>query len=239
MFAKRMKEEKPIHLPEFLYPLMQGYDSVAFDIDLEIGGNDQTFNMLAGRTLQRKYNDKEKFVIATTLIVNPATGKKIMSKSEGNYVSLRDNAQNMFGKIMALPDEVIMQMFVDCTRLSMQIIGEMALLNPRDQKIALAKEIVKMYHGVAAAEKAEKNFVAVFSNKEIPNNIQEITVEPEALLAEAFVSAGIVQSKTEFSTLVGQGAITNLDTGEKVSDIRGQAKSATYRIGKHRFLKIK
>ena len=241
MFNKRMKENKPIHLHEFLYPLMQGYDSVALDVDVEIGGNDQTFNMLTGRILQRKYNNKEKFVIATTLLENPDTGKKLMSKSEGNYVGLNDDPKNMFGKIMALPDSAIRQMFVDCTRLPISIIDKIlgANPNPRDQKLSLAKEIVSMYHGVKEAEKAEKYFTSVFSDKKIPNDMPEYTrTGNESYLPDAFLSAGMIQSKTEFITLMRQGAITNLDTGEKITGIHPEVRPGNYKIGSHRFLRI-
>lgn len=242
MFANRQKQEKPIHLPEFLYPLLQGYDSVVLDVDIEIGGNDQTFNMLAGRTLQRKYNNREKFVIATTLLVNPKTGKKLMSKSEGDYVSLQDDPKNMFGKIMALPDEVIRQMFVDCTRLPLSHIDEIlsARVNPRDQKLVLAKEIVSMYHGAQTAAKAEKYFVDTFSSKKMSDDTGEFAVAQDTLLSDLLLAEGFVQSKSEFSRLVKDGAVTKIMPEEKqITDIFEKASEGGFQIGKHRFLKIK
>lgn len=175
MFEKRIAGGIPVYLNEFLYPLLQGYDSVAMDVDIEIGGTDQTFNMLAGRTLQKHFHKKEKFVIATTLLEHPVTKKKIMSKSEGNYIALNDSPQDMFGKTMALPDEkMITQMFVDCTYVPMAEIAKIAEDmvtggNPRDAKVRLAKEIVRLYHGDAEADKAEQYFVETFSKGQIPD----------------------------------------------------------------------
>ncbi len=119
-FEKRLKEQKPLYVHEFFYPLMQGYDSVALKADVEIGGTDQTFNMLAGRTLVKAYQNREKIVVTTTLLENPVTGEKLMSKSLGTGIGLDENATDMFGKTMALPDEAIIQCFIDCTYLSME-----------------------------------------------------------------------------------------------------------------------
>lgn len=242
MFSKRMKENKPIHIHEFLYPLMQGYDSVALDVDVEIGGNDQTFNMLTGRILQKKYHNKEKFVIATTLLANSKTGKKLMSKSEGNYVGLQDDPKNMFGKIMALPDEAVRQVFVDCTRLPISTIDKIlgANPNPRDQKLTLAKEIVSMYHGAKEGEKAEESFVSTFSKKELPDDLEEISANAGALLSDALLSSGIIKSKSEFSRLAQDGAVSKISPEErKITDIFEKASEGVFKIGKHRFLKIK
>ncbi len=242
MFANRIKEEKPIRIHEFLYPLMQGYDSVALDVDIEIGGNDQTFNMLTGRILQKKYNNKEKFVIATTLLTNPLTGKKLMSKSEGGYVSLKDLPRDMFGKIMALPDEVIRQMFVDCTKLSMHRIEEILNIstNPRDQKLILAEEIVSMYHGKSAADKAKQYFIDTFSSKKISEDVPEIICDPGSLLSDMLLSAKIIDSKSGFTRLIRDGAVSKVAPEEKkIEDIFAKAEEGTYKIGKHRFIKIK
>ena len=148
MFEKRLKEEKPIYLHEFFYPLMQGYDSVALDVDIEMCGSDQKFNALAGRTLLKKYKNKEKFVFITTLLENPKTGEKMMSKSLGTGVFIDWDANKMFGSIMAQPDENMNQLFIDTTFLSLEEIDEvMKSENPRDAKMKLAWEIVKIYHG--------------------------------------------------------------------------------------------
>ena len=159
MFENRIKAEKPIYLHEFLYPLMQGQDSVAMDVDGEIGGNDQTFNMLAGRTLQKQIHKKEKFVITNTLLVDPS-GKK-MGKSEGNMIAMTDSAKDMFGKIMSWPDEMIAQGFRLCTDKEEKEITDMEKAmrsgeNPMQFKKALARDIVAWLIGKKDAEEAEK-----------------------------------------------------------------------------------
>lgn len=244
MFEKRMHEGKPVHLHEFLYPLTQGYDSVAMDVDVEVGGTDQTFNMLAGRILQRKLNGREKLVISTTLLENPKTGSKLMSKSEGNYVALDDAPADMYGKVMALPDETIPQMFTDCTAVSLEEITEIEKelangANPRDAKMQLAREIVSLYHGEEKAHEAEKQFVEVFRRGGVPDDVQTVRAEKGAGLADILLENKIVSSKTEWRRLVGDGAIADAYTGEPVSDPYTMvAKSMTVRVGKKRFISI-
>jgi tyrosyl-tRNA synthetase len=244
MFQKRISENKPVFLHEFFYPLMQGYDSVALDVDLEIGGNDQTFNMLAGRTLQKAYNNKEKYVMSTTLLVNPKTGKKLMNKSEGVVVGLDDEHHDMFGKIMSLPDEALIPVFIDCTYVSLEEISKIKESlekgeNPRDVKIRLAKEIVTIYHDAEKAEKAEENFIATFKKGRIPEDIQEIKVEKGSALSSAVVSNKIVPSNTEFRRLITAGAISDMKTGEKITDPNFKIESEiVLKIGKKTFVKI-
>ncbi len=244
MFEKRMAENKPIHLHEFLYPLMQGYDSVELDVDAEVGGNDQTFNMLAGRTLQRKMHNKEKFVIATTLLVNPKTGQKLMSKSLGGYISLQDSPNDMFGKVMALPDEVIISVFIDCTLLSLEEIENIKKdldkgLNPRDAKIRLGKELVGLYYDVEDADRAEKNFTETFSKKGISDDATEITISSGEKLIEVILKAKLVASKTEARRLFDEGAISEIGK-DKITDINSEVqRDMDLKIGKHRFLKVR
>ena len=243
MFQKRMKDGKPIHLHEFLYPLMQGYDSVVMDVDAEVGGNDQLFNMMAGRTLQKKYNNKDKFVITTTLLFNPKTGKKLMSKSEGGYIALSDSPEEMFGKTMALPDETIPQVFTDCTTLSLGEIEQVKKEiergdNPRDIKMRLAYEIVSLYHGVKKADKARNNFVSVFQKRDIPEEVVIITAKSADATA-ALVENKIVASKSELRRLISAGAITHLEAKNKVTDIDYlNNHNGTYKIGSRRFVRI-
>jgi len=244
MFQKRMEEKKPIYLHEFLYPLMQGYDSVVLDVDLEIGGNDQTFNMLAGRTLQKIYNNKEKFVLPTTLLINPKTGKKLMNKSEGNVVGLDDEPVDMFGKIMSLPDEAIIPIFIDCTYISLEDIEKIKSelaggANPKDLKVRLAKEIVTIYHSKEDADKAEEGFANTFKDGGLPEKIDEAKATAGELLSEISVKAGVVKSKGEFRRLVLEGAVSIQETGEKITDPNAVYKNTiTLKIGKRRFLKI-
>jgi tyrosyl-tRNA synthetase len=241
MFEKRMEEGKPIHLHEFLYPLLQGYDSVALDVDIEMGGSDQIFNMLAGRTLQKAFHTKEKFVIATTLLENPLTGKKLMSKSEGGFVALNDVPNDMFGKIMALPDEVIRSVFIDCTYLSLEEIeAVLKSENPRDTKLRLGREIVTIYHGEEAARAAEEYFVATFSKHEIPTDIREVKLSGEMSLLDFLVQEGFAASKAEARRKVEQGGV-EID-GEKVLDwgiiLTKQEKPAIIKCGKKDFARV-
>lgn len=203
----------PVFLHEFMYPLMQGWDSVMLDVDVEIGGTDQTFNMLAGRTLQRKYNNREKFVISTTLLENPKTGKKLMSKSEGGYIALNDAPEDMFGKVMALPDEVVRAVFKDCTFVPMEEVDalvESALsgeVNPRDIKMRLGEEIVKIYYGEKAAEDARAHFTRVFQEHSAPEEMDEVEVAGGTALVDVLVNTKLATSKTNARQLIEQGGV--------------------------------
>ena len=224
---------------------MQGYDSVALDVDIEIGGNDQTFNMLAGRTLQKKINNKEKFVIATTLLINPKTGKKLMSKSEGGVVGLKDDPKEMFGKIMALPDEVLPQMFYDCTFLSgEEIKKELQRIedggNPRDTKCRLAEEVVSIYHGAEMARKSKEVFFSTFSKGVVLEEVFEEIESKNENLSDALVSSGVLKSKAEWKRLIDSGAVFSFDAEEKITDLFYKTKTGEkIKIGKKKFIKIK
>ncbi len=242
MFSKRMNEGKPIFIHEFMYPLMQGYDSVAMDVDGEIGGNDQTFNMLQGRNLMKTLKNKEKFVI-TTKLLEDSTGTK-MGKTEGNMVALSDTAEEMYGKVMSWTDGLIIPGFELCTDVTMKEIEDIAAdmakgVNPRDLKMRLAKEIVTIYHGVKKAEQAGTSFTNTFQKSEIPTDIPEVKVGGGTLLVDVFLANKLISSKTEYRRLVDEGAITNLDTDKKIDSHTAVAVSAVYRIGKKRFCKIK
>ncbi len=212
MFEKRLREEKPIYVHEFFYPLMQGYDSVAMDVDMELCGNDQKFNALAGRTLQKKYNNKEKFVFITTLLVNPVTGEKMMSKSLGTGIFLDCSANDMFGKVMSQADENIYQLFVDCTFVSMEEIKiiksklDKGEVNPRDLKVDLAYEIVKIYHGEEKAKEAKNYFISTFSKKEMPDEMPEMKPENYDLLS-ILIEAKLSISKSEARRVIDQGGV--------------------------------
>jgi tyrosyl-tRNA synthetase len=244
MFEKRMKENRPIYLHEFFYPLMQGYDSVAMDVDMELCGNDQKFNALMGRTLLKRMKNKEKFVFITTLLENPITKEKMMSKSLGTGVFLDETSDNMFGKIMSQADENIPQLFIDCTYFGMEEINKIKsdlksnIVNPKDLKIKLSYEIVKIYHGEKKAKEAQENWENTFSKKEIPNDVEEIVAGEQDLLVDVLLTKKLVSSKNDFRRLVEEGAITNLDINEKVSINTEKVKNGVYRIGKKRFCKI-
>ena len=225
MFEKRISSGKPLYLHELFYPLMQGYDSVAMDVDMEMCGNDQKFNALAGRTLLKKLKNKEKFVFITNLLENPTTKQKMMSKSLGTGVFLDFDSNKMFGALMSQPDENMKQLFVDCTWIDLNEIEEIIKLHPKEAKMRLAREIVKIYHGEDKAGEAEEFFEKTFSKREIPTDIKITKASKDESLAEIMVRVGVVASKSEFTRLEKAGAIEELENG-------------VYRIGKHRFLKI-
>lgn len=247
MFEKRHKEGKPIYIHEFLYPLLQGYDSVAMNVDGEIGGNDQTFNMLIGRDLAKNILGKEKFVLTTKLLTDPS-GKK-MGKTEGNMISLDQSAEEMFGKVMSWTDELIIPGFELCTSVSSLDMEFMRTNlahnkdNPRDLKVRLAKNIVETYHGTAAADEAEKNFFNTFKKGELPENVDEVSVPRSSLLVDILMQKGLVESKTEFRRLIKDGAISPVGKTEDASvviDLNYRIESdADLRIGKKRFIRIK
>lgn len=240
MFDTRLKGGKPIYLHEFLYPLMVAYDSLVLDVDIELGGNDQTFNMLGGRTLQKNVSGKNKFVVATTLLENPNTGKKLMSKSEGGYVSLQDKPSDMYGKIMALPDEVIIPLFIDATWISLKQIDGLktrVMSGPKELKMELAREIVTIYHDKEIALATEKDFQQTFSGGGVPEDIEEVSARSGELLVDLLVFRGIVSSRGDFKRLQKEGAI-KID-GERIDDIQTKLeKDVTVKIGKRRFVKV-
>ncbi len=243
MFEKRILEGKPIYIHEFMYPLMQGYDSVAMDVDGEIGGNDQTFNMLAGRTLMKSMKEKEKFVISMKLLEDNS-GKK-MGKTEGNMVSLIDAPNEMFGKVMSWADGLIVPGFELCTNVPMEEIErienelEKGIGNPRDSKLKLAYKIVKIFHGDKKAKEAEDNFINTFQKGEMPEDMEEYKAVGGEELVNIALSKGIVKSKSEWRRLIDEGAITHVDGDMKIDDPHYKISTGgTFKIGKRRFIKI-
>lgn len=244
MFQRRIKAGRDIHVHEFLYPIFQAYDSLTMDIDLEIGGNDQIFNMLAGRTLMKKMKNKEKFVLATKLLVDP-TGKK-MGKTEGNIINLDESPKEMFGKIMAWPDSVIITGFELCTDLSKEKIKEIAQniknkkLNPRDAKAGLAKAIVKFYHGEKAAIGAQKEFDSIFKEKKLPTKIPEAKITDKSLnILSLLLKTKLVPSKSEAKRLILQKGVKI--NGEVQTDWKKTIKikkGQIVKVGKRKFVKL-
>lgn len=245
MFQKRLAEEKPIFLHEFLYPLAQAYDSVVMDVDLEIGGNDQMFNMMCGRDLQKAINGRDKFVLTMKLLADN-NGKK-MGKSEGNAFFLDDPATDMYGKVMSWTDDVLPSAFELCTFMEMteveKILNELKS-RPRDLKMRLAYEITKINHGKELALKAQDYFIKTVQNKEIPNEIEERKVGQEEMnILDLLVFLEMANSKSEARRLVEQGGIkigkdVNLQI---VSDIKSEIKIENNLIiqrGKRQFIKI-
>ena len=217
MFQVRIQSGKPLYLHEMFYPLMQGYDSVAMDVDIEMCGMDQKFNALAGRTLLKKIKNKEKFVFITTLLENPKTGEKMMSKSLGTGVFLDFDADKMYGALMAQPDENMKQLFIDCTWLELKEIDEILKNeNPRDSKMRLAFEITKIYHGKELAKNAEDNFIQTFQKREIPSEILKFNVRKGATIVDVLVESKLVKSKSEARRAISQGSIKV--NGKKISE---------------------
>jgi tyrosyl-tRNA synthetase len=240
MFQKRMQEEKPVYLHEFLYPLMQGYDSVAMDIDGEVGGNDQTFNMLAGRDLMKDLKNKEKFVLTTKLLTD-SSGKK-MGKSEGNMVALSDAPDDMFGKVMSWADDMIVRGFELCTRVPMDEIDDMAKdmksgSNPRDFKMRLAYEVVRTFLGDKAAKEGEQYFQTVFQEKSRPQDIPELKPSAGDIIT-VLVESKICKSKSEARQVIAQGGVKI--NNNKVILINEKVKSGdVVQKGSRFFVKIK
>lgn len=209
MFQRRIEKEKPIYLNEFMYPMMQGYDSVAMNVDGEVGGNDQTFNMLTGRTLMKALSNKEKFVLTTQLLVDDS-GKK-MGKSEGNAISLSDGPEDMFGKVMSWSDDMIERGFELATRVSMDDIKKYmkeieAGKNPIDIKLILAKEVVRTFLGNEAMEKGFEYFKRVVQKKSLPKEIEEVVVDNDNII-DVLNEIGAVSSKSEGRRMIKQGAV--------------------------------
>jgi tyrosyl-tRNA synthetase len=239
---RRLKEGKRVSVRELLYPLMQGYDSVKVRADVEIGGTDQRFNLLAGRDIQRFY-DQEPQDILTNPLIEGLDGRK-MSSSFGNTVNLFDTSDDMFGKIMSLKDDFIIKYFTLLTRIDMLTISEYEKslntgTNPRNIKIKLAHEIVTMYHKLDVADLAQSNWEKVFSEKKVPETMQEIKAEKGAILIDILVAYGLVKSKTNARRLFEDGAIRNLSDDSKITNLQTKViRPLVLKIGKKTFVKI-
>jgi tyrosyl-tRNA synthetase len=234
MFEKRLQEGKPIALHEFLYPLMVGYDSVVLDVDAELGGSDQEFNMLAGRHLQKVQGKRDKFVL-TTKLIEGTDGRK-MSKTYNNCVYIEDEPSDMYGKIMSVKDELVKTYFEAATGVPLSRVEEILSGHPKDAKMQLAREIVSMYHGEDAAQKAEENFTSAFSKGEVPDDVQEAKLAGG--IRATLIAAEVLKSNAEFARLAEAGAIKIAGSEEKITDPMAAPAGKTLRIGKHRFVKI-
>jgi len=233
-------EEKPIYLHEFLYPVMQGYDSVAMDVDGEIGGNDQTFNMLAGRTLMKSLKNKEKFVIAGKLLTDNS-GKK-MGKSEGNMIAFADTPEDMFGKIMNWTDSMIVSGFEICTRIPMSEVEQVkkdleAGVNPRDAKFKLAYEITKTFLGVEAAKLGQEHFEKVIQIKDRPDEIPELKPTSYNII-EVLVESGLSTGKSDARRAIEQGGVKVNDEKIEAFDYDTKPEDVIQK-GKRFFVKVK
>jgi tyrosyl-tRNA synthetase len=244
-FFNRYKKGVPIGLHEFLYPVMQAYDSIVLKADIEIGGTDQKFNMLAGRELQEKLDQTPQDVI-TCQILEGLDGKQKMSKSLNNYIGLTDEPLEMYGKIMSIPDELIIKYYRLCTDFNKKDIDQIdhsiksGKMNPRDAKAKLALEIVKIYHNEKDAQAASEEFDRIFKMKQMPEKISEIKLKlPSYLLPDLLVSTNLVKSKSESRRLIDQGGV-KID-GDVIRDRDKKIKiknGMILQVGKRKFAKI-
>lgn len=244
MFQERLREGKTVGVHEFLYPLMQGYDSVALDVDMEVGGNDQTFNMLVGRDLMRILKQKEKFVLAAKLLTDPTTGKKLGKTEGGPLVNLDDEPKEMFGKIMALGDGAIGPLAESCTILPLGEVERLKALageKPRDAKLKVAEAVVAALSSNAAAKRARREFLAVFTEKQKPEEMTEVSVGvSEMNLVELIVAAHLAPSKSEARRLIEQGAVRiNDERKTNPNEVIFLGTEIILQVGPRRFVKVR
>jgi tyrosyl-tRNA synthetase len=236
-FEKRYKEDKPISIVEFLYPLLQAYDSVALKADLELGGNDQKFNLLLGRQIQRDYGIKEPQIVITMPLLEGIDGVRKMSKSYNNYIALNDTPKDMFGKIMSISDELMYKYYELLTQDDLSLVKTM---HPKEAKLALAEKIVERYHGKEEGLKEKEEFNKVFAKKDIPEDIEEYLAYDTTLLkvSELLVKSGMVSSKNEARRLIEQGGV-KIDSQKVEGDLTVDfSKPFILRAGKKKFKKI-
>jgi tyrosyl-tRNA synthetase len=240
LIRKRLNEGKRVRLDETNYPLMQGYDSYFMDTDLQIGGTDQTFNMQAGRTLQKELRHKESYILATTFL--EGTDGRKMSKSWGNAIWLDDEPSKMYRKVMAVVDNLIINYFILATNLSMDKIGEYEQKlksgeNPINIKKELAHLIVKELHTEQAAKEAQKEFEKTVQHKELPDEIDLLTIAVGGITAsEVLIEGNFVESKSEAKRLIEQGGVSLNE--KRVTDPDAKIEEGTLKVGKKRFAKI-
>jgi tyrosyl-tRNA synthetase len=246
-FEKRMGEKKPIALHELLYPLVQGYDSVALEADIELGGTDQKFNLLMGRNMQREYN-QEPQVIMTMPLLEGLDGVVKMSKSLNNYIGIDEPPNEMFGKVMSASDDLMWRYYEPLTDITVDEINALKMKcesgaeNPRDLKVELAKLIIKDFHSEMDATAAEEDFNRRFVKKEVPDEIDEKEISPGRYrLAELLADTGLAASKGEAKRLIEQGGVKI--NGEKASaansEIEIGGEGVLFQVGKRKFLKVK
>ena len=234
-FMLRYKEGKPISLTEFLYPLIQGYDSVALEADIELGGRDQKFNLLVGRELQRDYGQSPQ-VIITLPILEGTDGVQKMSKSLDNYIAIEDSAKDIFGKVMSIPDNLILRYAELLTMLNLEDIEDD---NARDSKLLLAEEIVAIFYDKDEAKTQRDNFIKIFSNKEIPEEIEEYKIDAKTWIVDLIVDSGCAASNSDARRLIKQGAVTlNSNRVENEGFQLVEQGEYVLKVGKHRFRKI-
>ncbi len=243
-FHKRYTEERPISLHEFMYPLMQGYDSIAIKADIEFGGTDQKFNLIVGRHLQSE-TGMEPQVVITMPLLEGLDGVQKMSKSLGNYIGIDEEPTEMYGKAMSIPDELMARYFMLVTDMPREEQEQLAQglkdgsVHPRDAKMLLAKTIVELYHGAAAAEAAEQEFVRVFQERDLPSEIEELSIDAgEVWLPQLLNAAGMVSSNSEGKRMIQQGSVRV--NGEKVTEENCTLQNDdVLQVGKRKYRRIR
>jgi len=240
-FELRHKKGEPIGIHELLYPLMQGYDSVIIKSDVELGGTDQTFNNLVGRDLQRLYGQKPQVVITTPILIG-LDGKEKMSKSKGNYIGVTDEPNDMFGKVMSISDEMMENYFILLTDFTDEEISEFVGpgWHPKKAKMTLADATVSTFYDDATAKAAAKEFDKVFTQGQLPEDIPEIEISPEPIMASKLVVASVAVSSSQAKRLIRQFAVS-ID-GQKITDPNVEitpSEGMVVQVGKRRFARLK
>jgi tyrosyl-tRNA synthetase len=241
-FKERLDRGEEVSLREFMYPLMQGYDSVALNADVEIGGFDQLFNLKAGRIVQKHFGKPEQDILTINML--EGTDGRKMSTSWGNVINILDEPNDMFGKVMSMSDDLIVKYFNCATDLSKEEVKKIereivsGVLHPKEAKMKLAGEIVRMFWDEKSAVSAKNNFESVFSGGAVPENIEEVFINSGSKLVDVLLDKKFISSKSEMQRLVGEGAIKNLESDTKI-DNRDFVieKTITFKIGKKRFIK--
>jgi tyrosyl-tRNA synthetase len=249
-FTKRFQSNQPISVHEFFYPLMQGYDSVALESDIELGGTDQKFNLLMGRTLQKEYGKATQAALMLPLLEG-LDGVNKMSKSLGNYIGIDEEANQIYGKSMSIPDELMLKYYELATDLNQEDLNVLragladGTVHPRDAKMQLARTFVRMYHGEEAAADAENYFITVFQQRALPDDIEEVVIPVEELIegsirvTKLLTLLGLQASVSEARRSIQQGAVRLNE--EKLSDINGDIEPKdgdVLQVGKRKFVKL-
>jgi tyrosyl-tRNA synthetase len=235
-FRKRYKKDNPLSIVEFIYPLLQAYDSVVLNADVELGGSDQKFNLLLGREIQRDYEIKDTQIVITMPLLEGTDGVKKMSKSYKNCIALNDLPGSMFGKIMSISDELMYRYYELLTQADLSIVKNM---HPKEAKSALAKEIVEKYHGKKEALNAEEEFDKIFAKKNIPDDIKEYRIKDEEIkLSDLLVKSGMVSSRNEARRIIEQGGV-KIDLQKAVGDFKVKSENSfVLQVGKKTFNRI-
>ncbi len=233
-FKKRMEDQKEISMLEFIYPLLQGYDSVHLRSDIELGGSDQKFNLLMGRQLQEAFGQDPQVVIMMPLLEG-TDGVQKMSKSLKNYIGVEESPSEMFGKIMSIPDNLMKRYYDLLTDMDFSLIEKD---HPRENKLRLAHDIVRQFHTSCDADQEKKNFVNIFSKKELPGDVKtyKIDLEKKYHFLDLMINEDLVSSRNEARRLISQGAVTL--NSERILDENEEVRPGILKVGKRRFLKI-